>query len=207
MKEIKSLSNTSRFSESEVLNGEGFVLLNVKNGETLLDLFNVIGILNVLRSDENFDENIIKSFTGKAFIGFEYSKAIVDQMYGEGGEEVESTSKPLMEGFVAFDGNPHEILKDKLKSCENNGEYYVCEDTKIVIDGNKLFFFNPEDASLLSELNKKFFKSRYEGKENVMVYLDFSEVLNALFGLETNSYVLFKVWTENGEIRSYGEIR
>ncbi len=201
---LENILQGKKFSLDDVVNGEGFLLVNVKDGKSILDLLQVLGILDLLK-EEGLDVSIAEKFGGKVFVGADYSEAIEDMLYSN-----EESTPPILTGYVTFNGDPKLILEDKIKNCKKEKDYYLCGDmdiAKVSFKSNKVEFNFPSDLTTTSDINKKVFQKVYKGIENIMVYLDFSEVLNNLFGLDTNSYLMFKVWTEKGEMKSHGELR
>ena len=205
-KKLENILPGKRFDLNDVVNGEGFLLANVKDGKSILDLLQALGILDLLKK-EGVDVETAKKFGGKVFVGADYSEAIEEMLYSS-----EESTPPVLTGYVTFNGDPKVILRDKMKNCKKEEDYYLCGDTnknmvKVTFKSNKVEFNFPSDLTTTSNINKKVFQKVYKGIENIMVYLDFSKALNNLFGLEANSYLIFKVWTEKGEVKSYGELR
>ena len=201
---LENILQGKKFSLDDVVNGEGFLLVNVKDGKSILDLLQVLGVLDLLK-EEGLDVSIAEKFGGKVFVGADYSEAIENMLYSS-----EESTPPILTGYVTFNSDPKVILKDKMKSCKEEKDYYLCGDVdiaKVSFKSNKVEFNIPSDLTTTSDINKKVFQKVYKGIENIMVYLDFSKVLNNLFGLDTNSYLIFKVWTEKDEMKSHGELR
>ncbi len=199
---VKGLVSKERFPESMVKNGEGFLMVNVSSGEALLDIVDFMGLKDAIDEEtwQNF-RNVSEKFTGKIFASLEYSQALLDLTYnGEG--------TPTIFIDISFNGVPKDITDKLAEECEKTGgNSYVCEEAEVVVKPDGLVIKAPRDAELSSEINKMNFPKFYSGKESILAYLDFSEFLNNMFGLEVDSHAMLKAWLEGNTLKLEGELK
>ncbi len=202
LKDVRGLTPKGSFPKSMVKKGEGFLMVNVSSGKALMDLLETLGLQSVLASDRWDDlENIMEPFSGKMFASLEYSQALLNLTYGE-------SATPSVYVEIGFSKIPQKLLENLKEKCQKlGGETYECEEGKVVLKGNTVVFEYPEDMVLSVDVNEKKFGEFYTGNESLMVFLDFSNFLNNMFGLQVDSHALLKVWLEGNKIKVQGELR
>ncbi len=202
-KKVLKAMYAGKLSENLVTNGEGFVMINLNDFENLKDLLETF---NIDITDDDTEE-FFEYFEGQAFISADYTQSIISAI---GGDQVATPTVSVSLKVKNTKKLLDEILNDE--SCKKVGEdKYRCiadnEDFDVVISGDLFRMRFPAGKEPLSENAKNAFKKFYTGKENILIFLDFSNLVNQLFGMEITSYGMLRIWHDGGIIRLSGELR
>ena len=193
---IESLRPKKTFENSDLIEGDAFVMVNTGNIEKIIEYMKDYGV-----KFTEIDENQLKKLGNEMLFCIEYSKAAVDMFQGS-----EESTELKLKGYVETSTTLQEIAQ-KNESCNLEGNELVCDDIHIAASGGKLWFYMPGKDVKLSGKAKEAFKDLYTGNEIVLVFADFSRILSEVFGLNEDSHLIITVWVEKDEIVSRLEIK